>query len=93
MIKSFGNKSAKEIWCKGTSRKLSPKLLRSARHKLLMLDAAVTLEDLAASNANNLEKRKGVRDTWSIRINDQYRVCFTWKQGDAYDVAVGDFHS
>ncbi len=93
MIKSFRNKLAQELWNEGGSRKLPPKIIRPAYRKLMMLHAATSLSDLAASNANNLEKRKGVHDIWSIRINEQYRICFTWKQGDAYDVDLGDFHT
>lgn len=58
-----------------------------------MLDVAARLEDLRVPPANRLEKLKGDREgRYSIRINDQYRICFTWKDGDAYEVEVVDYH-
>lgn len=66
---------------------------RAALRKLRMLDAAVTLEDLRVPPANRLEKLKGKRaGQWSIRVNDQWRVCFRWHDGDAYSVQVSDYH-
>jgi toxin HigB-1 len=64
-----------------------------ARRKLAMLDAAETLNDLAAVPGNRLEKLRGDRQgQHSIRINDQWRVCFVWRDGDAYDVEITDYH-
>jgi len=58
-----------------------------------MLDAAVTLEDLTVPPANRLEKSKGDRlGQWSIRINDQWRICFEWREGNAYQVEIVDYH-
>ena len=58
-----------------------------------MLDAATTLEDLRIPPANHLEKLKGDREgQWSIRINDQWRVCFEWRDGNAYGVEIVDYH-
>jgi len=58
-----------------------------------MLDAATMLDDLRVPPANRLEKLKGDREgQWSIRINDQWRVCFTWRDGNAHDVEVVDYH-
>lgn len=58
-----------------------------------MLDAAVQLEDLLVPPGNRLEKLKGDREgQHSIRINDQYRICFIWRQGDTYDVEIVDYH-
>ena len=66
---------------------------RAARCKLTMLDEAETLEDLAALPGNRVEAMKGDREGQpSIRINDQFRVCFVWFQGDATDVEIVDFH-
>lgn len=66
---------------------------RTALRKLLMIDAAVDLQDLRIPPANRLEKLKGLRaHQYSIRINDQWRVCFSWKDGHAYDVEITDYH-
>jgi len=66
---------------------------RSALRKLRMLQAAQILDDLRAPPNNRLEKLKGDRrGQWSIRINDQWRICFRWSDGDAYDVEIVDYH-
>ena len=66
---------------------------RKARMKLLLLNAATTLDALRVPPGNRLEALKGDRKgQHSIRINDQWRVCFRWKQGDAYDVGIVDYH-
>jgi len=66
---------------------------RTALRKLRMLDAATTLDDLRVPPANRLEKLKGDRAAQhSIRINRQWRVCFTWRLGNAYDVEIVDYH-
>jgi len=58
-----------------------------------MVDAATTLDDLRIPPANHLEKLKGDREgQWSIRVNDQWRVCFRWRDGNAYDVEIVDYH-
>ncbi len=68
-------------------------LQRAALRKLLLLDAAESLDDLRVPPGNRLEKLAGDREgQYSIRINDQYRVCFRWKGGEAYDVEVVDYH-
>lgn len=64
-----------------------------ALRKLKMLDAAVELKDLASPPGNRLERLKGKREgQFSIRINDQWRICFVWKEGDAYEVEIVDYH-
>ncbi len=66
---------------------------RAARRKLLYLDQAKKLEDLFAPPGNRLEALKGDRSgSYSIRINDQWRVCFSWRNGDAFDVEIVDYH-
>ena len=66
---------------------------RIALRKLRMVDAAVNLADLRSPPGNQLEKLKGDREgQWSIRINDQWRVCFRWEGGDAFDVEIADYH-
>lgn len=74
-------------------RRLGIDVQRIALRKLRQLDAALTLEDLRAPLGNRLEKLHGTRDgEHSIRVNDQWRVCFRWDGGDAYDVEIVDYH-
>jgi proteic killer suppression protein len=66
---------------------------RVARRRLLYLDGAKTLDDLRVPPGNRLEALKGSRaGTFSIRINDQWRICFTWRTGEAFDVEIVDYH-
>ena len=75
------------------SRKLPGDIQRIAARKLEMLNAASQLKSLGISPCNRLEKLKGRRsEQYSIRINDQWRICFLWKWGDAYDVKIVDYH-
>ena len=75
------------------SRRLPGDVQRIARRKLEILDAAEMLEDLRISPANRLEKLHGKREgQHSIRINDQWRLCFVWRGGNAYDVEIVDYH-
>ena len=94
MIKSFASEETREFWETGASRRVPPPDIRGvAKRKLQMLDAAARLDDLRVPPGNRLEKLVGDRlGQHSIRINDQYRVCFTWKDGDAFDVEVTDYH-
>lgn len=93
MIRSWADAEAEKIFNLQRSRRLPPDLQRVALRKLLMLDAAVSIHDLTVPPANRLEKLKGDREgQWSIRINDQWRICFIWREGNAYDVEVVDYH-
>lgn len=93
MIRSWADAEAEKIFNLQRSRKLPTDIQRVALRKLLMLDAAVTIADLTVPPANRLEKLKGDREgLWSIRINDQWRVCFAWREGNAYDVEIVDYH-
>ena len=75
------------------SRKLPQDIQQVALRKLRMLNRAITLNDLRVPPANHLEKLKGDRTgQYSIRINDQWRICFVWQDGDAYDVEIVDYH-
>ena len=93
MIKSFRDKETEKIFSRQISRKLPQDIQRIARKKLVILDAAVQLNDLRTPPGNRLEAlaidRKGQH---SIRINDQWRICFKWSGGDAYDVEITDYH-
>ncbi len=93
MIKSFGNKETEQIWLGERSRKLPSDIQAIARRKLRMLNNAHSLKDLRIPPANRLEPLKGSRKgQYSVRINDQWRICFTWERGDAFKVEVVDYH-
>jgi toxin HigB-1 len=91
VIKSFATAKTAEIWNTGRTRGSPPAGV--TRRKLAMLDAAGNLDDLKVPPGNRLEKLKGSRQgEYSIRINDQYRICFSWRDHDAYDVEITDYH-
>ncbi len=95
MIASFKGKESELIWKGLFSKKINlPSQLHNiARRKLRMIAAATTLEALKAPPNNRLEALKGSRDgQWSIRINGQWRICFKWKNGNAFDVEITDYH-
>jgi proteic killer suppression protein len=93
MIKTFRDKETKKIFNRLLSRKLPHNIQHLARRKLVILDAATELNILRVPPANRLEALKGDRKgQHSIRINDQSRICFKWKTGDAYDVEIADYH-
>ncbi len=93
MIRSFIDKEAGKIWAGMPSRRLPFDIQNVARRKLRMIDNAVNLNDLRVPPANRLEAltadRKGQH---SIRINDQWRICFRWKNDEAHDVEIVDYH-
>jgi toxin HigB-1 len=81
------------LWLTGKSRKFPPNLIRVALRKLLLLNSARRLDDLRVPPGNRLEALKADREgQFSIRINDQFRICFTWKDVDAFDVEITDYH-
>jgi proteic killer suppression protein len=93
MIRTFKDKEAEKVFRREHSRKLPAGLLRPALRKLRMLNRAVGLEDLRVPPANRLEKLKADRaDQYSIRINDQWRICFRWQGNDTFDVEIVDYH-
>ncbi|MFZ0278509.1 MAG: type II toxin-antitoxin system RelE/ParE family toxin [Candidatus Sulfotelmatobacter sp.] len=94
MIKTFADKNTKEFWDTGKSQGMPPANLRSAaKKKLAMLHSAGRLEDLRVPPGNRLEQlRRDRAGRHSIRINDQFRVCFVWRHGDAFDVEITDYH-
>lgn len=93
MIKSFKDKETEKIYDQYFSKKLPNSIQKIALRKLMMIDSAETLNDLSVPPANKLEALKGDRKgQYSIRINDQYRVCFEYKDGDFYDVEITDYH-
>jgi len=93
MIRSFKDKETQGIWDGQSSRRLPGTIQAVARRKLRMLNNARTLADLRVPPANRLEALKGQRQgQHSIRINDQWRICFAWRDGDARDVEIVDYH-
>jgi len=93
MIKSFACKETKKLFNREFSRKLPQDIQRVARRKLEILDAAEVLQDLRIPPSNRLEKLSGDRkEQHSIRINDQWRICFERWRGDAYNVEIADYH-
>jgi proteic killer suppression protein len=93
VIRSFKDKETERVWQGKRSRRLSHTVQASARRKLRMLNNAQSTEDLRIPPANRLEALKGNRrGQHSIRINNQWRVCFVWRDGEAYDVEVVDYH-
>ena len=106
MIKSFRDKEMEKIFSRERSRRLPPDIQQVALRKLRMLNRAVTLEDLRIPPANHLEKLGGDRAGQystpapaahrrcgaGVRINDQWRVCFEWRDRDAFNVEITDYH-
>lgn len=92
MIKTFRCKETEKVWLGEVSRRLPQKMQNVARRKLRMLNNAVELNDLRIPPANHLESLKGDRKgQYSIRINQQWRLCFIWDD-DAIDVEIVDYH-
>lgn len=93
MIKSFADLETEKVFSRQFSRKLPGDIQSVALRKLRMLNNAHAVKDLRSPPANRLEKLTGKREgQHSIRINDQWRVCFGWQDGDAYDVEIVDYH-
>ncbi|MEE4329763.1 MAG: type II toxin-antitoxin system RelE/ParE family toxin [Wenzhouxiangella sp.] len=93
MIKSWADREAKKLFHNKSSRRLGPLVCKIARRKLKMLNAATNVVDLRVPPGNRLEALKGDRKgQHSIRVNDQYRVCFVWRDGNAFDVEIVDYH-
>ncbi|MCR4855288.1 MAG: type II toxin-antitoxin system RelE/ParE family toxin [Erysipelotrichaceae bacterium] len=93
MIRSYKDKETEKIYDQQLSRKLPNSIQKTALRKLIMIDNAETLEDLRVPPANRLEALKGDRlGQHSIRINDQYRICFIFLDGDFYEVEITDYH-
>ena len=92
VIKTFRDRETERLYATGSSRRFQ-QCGTQAFQKLRMLDAARALGDLSALRSNRLEALKGPRQgQFSIRINDQYRICFGWRGGDASEVEVTDYH-
>jgi proteic killer suppression protein len=93
VIKSFKSKQTEKIFSRRRSRKLPNEIQQIALRKLRMVNNAATIKDLRIPPANRLQKLTGDRaGQYSIRINDQWRICFEWRRGDAYHVEITDYH-
>ena len=93
MIVSFASAETKRIFGAEVSRRFPYGIQRNARRKLLALHAATELRDMAVPPGNRLEALKGKRTgQYSIRVNDQWRICFRWRDGNAHDVEIVDYH-
>jgi len=93
MIRSFADRDTERLWHGAASRKWSAELAKRGLAKLRLLDVAEVIEDLRTPPGNRLEALKGDRKgQYSVRINDQWRICFRWMEGGAYDVEIVDYH-
>jgi toxin HigB-1 len=93
VIRSFRDPDTERLFTRSRSKRLPADLQRTALRKLVLLDASDTLQDLRTPPGNRLEALKAERSgQHSIRINDQWRVCFAWRSGDAFEVEVVDYH-
>jgi proteic killer suppression protein len=93
VIKSFGEKETRKIWQGQYSKRLPQDIQQLARRKLRLINNARTLTDLRKPPANRLEPLRGQRaGQHTVRINDQWRICFIWKAGHVFDVEIVDYH-
>jgi proteic killer suppression protein len=93
VIRSFADAETERFYTTGRSRRFTPEIRLRAAMRLTQLNAAIQIEDLRQPPSNRLEALRGDRKgQWSIRINDQWRVCFKFVKWDAYDVAIVDYH-
>jgi len=93
MIRSFRDRETQRVFQRIGSRRFSSSVVGAALRKLLILDGAESLQDLNVPPGNRLEKLRADREgQFSIRVNDQWRICFRWSEDDAYDVEITDYH-
>ncbi|PPF68279.1 plasmid maintenance system killer protein [Clavibacter michiganensis] len=93
MIRSFGSRITERIWDQQYVKGIDRMILRAALRKLEAVNAAVDVEDLRVPPGNRLERLRGDRRAqYSIRVNDQWRICFIWREGGAEDVELVDYH-
>lgn len=93
MILSFADPDTARLFARERVRRFPADLLRPMLRKLVLVDAAEHLDDLRVPPGNRLEKLRGDRaGQYSIRVNDQWRVCFRWRDGNAYEVTIVDYH-
>ncbi len=93
MIKTFADRETQRVFAKGRSKRLPPDLIRRANRRLEYIHWATSINDLRIPPSNRLHALKGNREgQYSISINDQWRICFRFKDGDAFDVEITDYH-
>ena len=93
VLRSFADKDTERVWRRERSRRLDPSTQRAALRKLLILDAAETLDDTNVPPGNRLEKLRGDRvGQYSIRVNQQWRICFRWTPAGPEDIEIVDYH-
>jgi len=93
MIKGFRDRDTERVFRREKSRRWAPTVQRMAQRRLLILDAAESLNELRVPPGNRLEKlSRDRRGQYSIRINDRWRICFRWTEGDAFEVEITDYH-
>jgi len=93
VIKTFKDAETQKVYQRERSRKLPSDIQQVALRKLRMINNALNINDLRVPPANRLEKMSGDREgQYSIRINDQWRICFVWKNGNALNVEIADYH-
>ena len=93
MISEWRDKEAKKIWDMQYSKRIPSELQRIIRRKLILIDAATSINDLRVPPSNHLEQLSGNREgQYSIRINDAWRICFTWNNGNAVIIDIVDYH-
>ena len=93
MIKTFANRETQQVFISGSSRRLPPDLIKRAIRRLEYVDLAKTLNDLRVPPSNRLHALSGDREgQYSISINERWRICFRFREGDAYDVEITDYH-
>ena len=93
MIKSFASKETEKIWNGIRSSKIPMEVQKISRRKLRMMNSSIDLNDFRVPPSNRLEKLGGkLREHYSIRVNDQWRIIFKWQSGHAYNVEIIDYH-
>lgn len=93
MIKTFADKHTWEVYVKGKSKRIAPDIIKRAIRRLEYIDLATCLNDLKVPPSNRLHALRGDRKgQYAISINDQWRICFKFDEGDAYDVEITDYH-
>lgn len=93
MIKSFADKDTERLFYRHRPKRIPPNIWKRAHNKLLLINAVEDVQHLAFPPGNRLERLGGMLEgQYSIRVNDQWRICFQWENGDAYDVEIRDYH-